>query len=67
MTTESLTEIIRVVIDEHAEDVGRWIGEAQGDSPLSIALLKYHAAQFWLIRDLRMWIENGTIPERLGD
>jgi hypothetical protein len=62
MESKDLEEIIRVVVDEHAEDVGRWQANAHVTSPLYLALMKYQGAQFQVLRDLRNWIENGVVP-----
>ena len=62
MTREQLTEISDIVINEHAQDVGRFMKDCPSNSPLGLALLKYMGAQYDFMRDLRLWIDEGIVP-----
>jgi hypothetical protein len=58
MKPEQLIEISRVIVDEHSEDVGRWMSEIHYSSPLYQMLDKYQTAQFWLLREIREFIDG---------
>lgn len=62
MDAKTLIEISRVIVDEHSEDVGRWMSEIHVASPLYLMLAEYQTAQFFLLRELREYIDSGSLP-----
>jgi hypothetical protein len=62
MDPKDLSEITRVIVDDHAEDVGRWLAELPFSSPLYIVLDKYQSSMFYVLREIKEYIQDGKLP-----
>ena len=62
MTDERLKEIATVIVEEHQEEVGKWMQESHFNSVLFTILYSYQDAAFKAVRQIREWVEDGKMP-----